>query len=269
MEKDGKNLYFIRSVNRALSVFNSFDTKHLEWGVTDLSIHLNLHKSTVHRLMSLLESEGFLEKNDLNQKYRLSLKFLELGRLVQDSLDARKIAFPFLERLSEDLDKTVHLVVRDKDEAVYIERIDRPDSVVQYTRVGRRLHLHCSAAGKVFLAEMSPGEITRIFENGGPEVYTENTISHITTLIDHVKQIKQKGYAVDNEELEYGLMCVGAPIRNYTGKVVAAVSVSGPPQSFKDREFGRYSDELVKTARIISFKLGFKESQQSAGAAPG
>lgn len=257
-QEDNKNPYFIRSVNRALSVFNSFNSKHLEWGITDLAEQLDLHKSTMHRLMSLLESEGFLEKNQVSQKYRLSLKFLELGRLVQESFDVRKIALPYLQQLSDRVNKTVHLVVRDGNEAIYIEKIDRPDAVVQYSRVGKRLQLHCSAVGKIFLADLSEEEVENLLGRNNFEAYTKNTITTLPELLVQVREVREKGFAFDREELEYGLVCVGAPIKNEAGRVLAGISISGPPHGFTG-VIDRLITELLRTAGDISARLGLKK----------
>ncbi|KKM09794.1 hypothetical protein SY88_16465 [Clostridiales bacterium PH28_bin88] len=260
MTQDREGTQAIRSVRRALEILSSFNADKPEWNLLELSEHLGMHKSTIHRLVLSLCDGGFLERNPSTKKYRLTLKLVELGTLVLSQMDLRKEAFPYLQELSDRVGETVHLVVRDGADAIYIEKVERPNAVVRYSRVGKRLPLYCTAVGKVLLAGRPDEEIRSIVSASSPVALTSNTLTDKEALYEHILRVRSWGFATDNEELEYGLQCFAAPIRNHRGEVVAAVSISGSPVRFQGRE-----QELVaavtETGLSISQRLGFKKGR--------
>ncbi len=250
--------YATRSVQRAIDIITSFSGEKPEQGLSELAAHLGLHKSTAHRLINVLAGSGLLERNPHNGKYRLSLKFFELGSLVMDQMDIRREALPHLQDLSARIGETVHLVIRDYNEAIYIEKVERPNTMVRYSRIGKRIPLHCTAVGKVLLAALPEWELADLLSKCDLSPRTSMTITCPVALMEELARVRTQGYAVDDQELEEGLMCLAAPIRNHQGQVVAAISISGSPARFAEGHIEAKVAELIAAANNISISLGYR-----------
>ncbi|MEW6661808.1 MAG: IclR family transcriptional regulator [Bacillota bacterium] len=247
----------VRSVERAIDILLAFSIQP-EWNLAELSSHLGLHKSTIHRLVLALVKKGLLEKKGPS-KYRLSLKLFELGCAAVEQIDLRHEARLFLQGLSEQFNETVHLVVRDGNEAIYIEKMEPQNAMVRYSRVGKRLPLHCTAVGKVLLSSLPRPDFDALMAGALLVKYTEHTISEPDVLWNHLLGVASCGYAVDNEELEYGLKCVAAPLRDHTGQVVAAISISSSPTRMPESRVPQVVSAIKETALSLSCKLGYKK----------
>ncbi|GAW93780.1 IclR family transcriptional regulator [Calderihabitans maritimus] len=249
--------YTIRSIDRAIDILFCFTKDGSEFSITELAKLLKLHKSTVHRLVITMASRGLLERNPQNGKYRLGLKILELGSLVADRMDLRQRAREFLEELSARYRETVHLVVRDQNEAIYIDKVEPPDAVVRYSRVGKRLPLYCTAVGKVLLAGLPPERVVEIVDTLDLNPLTERTITSRERLVEEVELVRRQGYALDNEELEPGLRCVAAPIWDHRGRVIAACSISGSASRINNQRMEKLIKAVKRTALAISQHMGY------------
>ena len=217
----------IQSVQRAAALLKAFDNGSPELGVTELGRKVNLHKSTVSRLLATLEREGLVERVAGGDKYRLGLEFVRLAALVPHFGDVRDAARPVLLELAGASRETVHLAVLDGDEVINVEQISGPHLVRDTNWVGRRTPLHCVANGKALLAFQAPREIERILDGPLPR-YTERTITDPIRLRDELAEVRERGYAVALGEIEEGLHAVAAPIAGNAGAIIAAVSISGP-----------------------------------------
>jgi len=252
----------IQSIDRALQVFELFSLEKPEWGVTEISKALNIYKSNVHNVLTTLAEKGFVIKDSKTDKYKLGIKFFELGSIVIKNMDLRKIAHPYIEELFKEFNETVHLGILDKGRVVSIEREESNKGLCSHIEIGKRAPLHCTAVGKAIMAYLHEEEINFIIKEKGLEKHTQSTITEKEVLIQDLEKIRVKGYAIDNMEHEVGIRCIAAPIYDYAGKVIASMSISGPSVRITvDKEEG-YAKILVETCRVISKELGYLEGRE-------
>jgi DNA-binding IclR family transcriptional regulator len=256
----GAETYQVRSVLRALELLQAFTPDEPELGVTDLANRLGINKSTVYRLLVTLETGKFVQRDPTTGKYRLGIKLFELGSLVQNLLELRKVARPHLERLQEQCGETIHLAVLDEGQVLYVDKLESPRPVQMYSRVGRRAPAHCTGLGKVLLASLPPEEVDAIIARNGLKRFTENTITDPRKLHDHLALVRQRGYATDNGEHEELIRCAAAPIRDHTGSVVAAVSITTIGVRFDPRRMDELARLVCETATQISYDLGYPQA---------
>jgi len=246
----------IKSIDRALQVLELFSLEKPEWGVTEISKALNIYKSNVHNVLTTLAEKGFVIKESKTDKYKLGIKFFELGSIVIKNMDLRKIAHLYIEELSKEFNETVHLGVLDKGRVVSIEREESDKSLCSHIEIGKRTPLHCTAVGKAIMAYLSEDEINLIIKEKGLEKFTENTITTKKELENEFKKIREQGYAVDNMEHEEGVRCVAGPIRDYTGKVIASMSISGPAFRVNESNIPNIVKKVKEYCDCISKEMG-------------
>lgn len=209
-------------------------------------------------LLNTLSQRGYLEKNPETGRYRLGLRVFEVGSTVLDRMDLPALAGPILQRLVERHEETVHLVVRDGGYVVYIAKRESPRSMRIVSQVGRRLPCHCTGVGKALLAYLPEEELEALVRENGLARYTRNTITDMAALRAELAKIRAQSYAMDNEEIEEGLRCVAAPVRNHTGKVVAAMSVAGPSSRMTPERVSEIIESVKAASWELSHRLGFK-----------
>lgn len=255
-ENDLKPAYSILVLEKTIRLLSRFDAENVEWGVTELSKDLEINKSTVSKILSTLENHRFLTKNSENRKYRLGLRLFELGFMVAEQMDLQKVALPYMEELNKKVGETIHLVVMDGFEIVYINKVEGSQSLRIATRVGGRLPAYCTGVGKVLLAALSPQELNLFLKKAPLKRLTPNTITDPKRLKESFMQIRSQGYALDLEEFSQGLICVAAPIFNYSQKEIGAISISGPSHRMKEKEMEHWIRLIKGTAQQISRQLG-------------
>jgi DNA-binding IclR family transcriptional regulator len=236
-------------------------------GLGELSQKLQLHKSTVHRLVMVLERHKLIERNAANGHYRLGLKLFELGTKAVSQLDLRDRSRPFLERLVLETSETVHLCLLDDSEVVYLDKVEPQRSVRMATSIGRRNPAHCTAVGKAIMAYLPPAQVEAIVRKQGMRAMTSNTITSLFELKKELFAIAERGYSVDNEEIEEGVRCVGCVVRNFSGEPVAAISISGPAFRVTQEKVPALAAAVMAAANGLSRELGFKEEQPASGIA--
>jgi len=255
MAKREKKSYVIQSVTNALNLLEEFKEDRDELGVTELSKRLGLHKNNVFRLLATLESKGFIEQNKATENYRLGVKSLELGQTFIKQLGLVRQAKPFMREIVEKCNEMAYIGVIRQDSVVYLDVEEANQTVKVANRVGWRLPIHCTAIGKAQIAFSSEEELDKLGILDNMERFTPNTIIDKGAFIKHLKEVARQGYALDNEEYNLGVRCVGVALRDYTGRVVGGISVSGP--SF------RMSDEILKREIIPAVKeVGEKVSKR-------
>ncbi len=258
MAKKEKSDYLIQSVSHALDLLEQFHDDVDELGVTELSKRLKLHKNNVFRLLATLESRGYIDQNKITENYRLGLKTLELGQTFVKQMGLLRQSRPVLEWLVRQCNETSYIAILKDFDIIYLDAVETDLTVRVVTRVGSRLPAYCSAAGKAQLAYLSEEEQEKYFSGKELKRYTGNTITNAAELKKELKKITETGYSIDNEELDTGVRCVAAPIRDYTRRIVGAVSISGPSMRLASE---RIEKELVplakKAAEEISVKLGY------------
>lgn len=254
-----KNL--VQSIERASVLLDVLGRYSQGLSLGDLTAEVGLSKGTVHRILSSLVYLGFVRHDPSNRNYSLGFKLVELGNLLLGHLDLRNVARPHLLALAERVQETVHLVIRDYDEALYIDKVDlhpKQAGLQMVSRLGSRIQMHCCSVGKVLLAHLPDSLLEEIIQLKGLPPRTENTITDFARLKAHLKRVQEQGYALDDEENERGIRCVAAPIMNGKRKVVAAISISGPATRMSIDLINNSMKEQVRgTAATISRELGF------------
>jgi IclR family KDG regulon transcriptional repressor len=263
MVKRDKSNYIIQSVSHALDVLEEFKGDAIELGVTELSKKLKLHKNNIFRLLATLEARGYIEQNKSTENYRLGLKSLELGQTFVKQMGLLRQARPTLERLASRANETTYLAVMRNGDVIYLDVVEANQTVRVASRVGLRLPVHCTAVGKVLIASDSEEEIKKRLPDH-LEKRTPRTITDQKALVDHLLKVTKQGYAVDDEEFEEGVRCIAAPVRDYTGNVVAALSISGPAMRMTDK---KVMDDLIQAvkdaAEELSRRLGYQEAAEA------
>jgi len=253
----------VQTIERVSSLFDMVGQNPQGISIRDLSAKLRLPKGTIHRLLSSLAYFGYVRQDPKTRNYFLGLKLVELGNLLLSQLDLRKEAEPFLRDLAERTKETVHMVFLDRNEIVYIDKVETdhtPGGLRMASRVGLRNPAHSCAVGKVLLSHLSEDELNHIIEEKGLPKRTENTMTDPIRLKEQLKSVRIQGYAIDDEENERGIRCVAAPIYNEVGRAVAAVSISGPAFRVTKRVIQeRLKREVTEAALKISQRLGFRE----------
>lgn len=248
--------YRIQAIERAVAILNAFSAEEPELGVTEMAERLGLHKSTVHRFVVNLEAAGFLERDSRSGRYRLGLRIFELGGLVMKGMNLWDEALPFLEGLVRDTGETGHLAVLDGGEAIYVERVEARRALRVPSAIGRGYPAHATNLGKVLLADLPKPELRELVSRKGLHAYTPNTITSLADLEGELDRIREQGFAVDNEEYDEGLRCVGAPILDHSARVVAAIGIGGPVTRVTPERIEPLAEVLREAADGLSRRLG-------------
>jgi DNA-binding IclR family transcriptional regulator len=246
----------IQSVQRATAILEAIAESPQELGVTELGRRLGVHKATASRLLSTLAERDLVERNPATDRYRLGFGFLRLAAVAGARLDLVREARPVLERLAELTGETVNLAALDGDQVVHLDQISSQRAIVTVNWVGRRTPLHCTSNGKVLLANLPAGQQRRLLTRP-LERLTARTIVDRAALQHELARVRARGYAWTREELEVGLNAVAAAVRDASGRVVAAVSVSGPAYRLGAAAIKGTAQATVAAAEEISRRIGF------------
>lgn len=245
----------IQSVDRALSILELFSTRRVELSVTEISNELNLNKSTVFGLLKTLLERGYLHQNMSNSKYSLGLKALEIGSNVQINDVLLQKARPYMKNLSEKFDESVFLAIEDNGEVLYIDRYLGTKTISLNSEIWMRDPIYCTGVGKCLLAFMNEDRREKILRNIKFEKRTKNTITNLKDLRKELEIIHNRGYSVDNEEFENGLICVAAPVANEEKGIVAAISVSTLTVRFDFNTLNDNAAYLVNIAKELEYQI--------------
>ncbi len=246
-----------KTVHKALDILEALAGTADGVSLAKLSQELNMHPSTVHRLLKTLMERRFVRRDPLTRQYALGFRLVELGSAVPYQTHLIETARPILTALVQDVGETANLVVRYQDDAVYIDQVQCNAVVTAFTQTGARAPLHCTGVGKVFLAHSSPGDFERFIEGASLPAYTSHTMTNPYVLKEHLERIRKQGFALDNEERELGTHCLAAPVRDASGAVIAAISVSGPAQRLQENRLNSVASQVRRAAAEISTRMGF------------
>jgi DNA-binding IclR family transcriptional regulator len=253
--------YQVQVLDRALGILDLLADESPELGPSEVSERTGLHKSTVHRLLQVLERHRLIEKKAQNGKYRLGLKLFELGSKAVAQINLRECALPYLERLVLETGETAHICVLDGDRMLSIANVESPRTLRTPSTVGRRTPLHCTSVGKALLAFLPEDEQNELIKKLELTAYTRHTLTKPARLKAELKLIRQLGYAMDDEEIEEGLRCIGAPVMDHSGRVVAAMSIAGPAFRLTENRIPAVARSVIRAANELSIELGYKEKQ--------
>jgi IclR family KDG regulon transcriptional repressor len=247
----------VKSVSRALDIINIVSSEKDGLGVTEIAKQMDINKSSVYRILSTLVQYGYMEQDEETSRYKLGYKFLELSSKLLESIDLRKEAKPYLQELEKETNEVIHLVVYDQGEVIYIEKLEGTETLRMHSKVGKRAPMHCTAVGKAILAHLPSNVVHDILERKGMPRHTDKTITDQDEFLKELAQVKQKGYALDLEENEYGIRCIAVPIFDHAGKVIAAVSISGPTIRMTDERIEQLQERMRQIGKQISARLGY------------
>lgn len=253
----------VQSVFHALQLFEVFRNAENkdEFGVTELSKSLGLHKNNVFRLLATLASRGYIEQNLNTENYRLGIGIFNLGQKFVNKLGILKLARPFMEKIVTDINESVYLGILREGNVIYLDIAETSLPVRVVSRVGKDVPAYCTAIGKVQLAFSSEEEINKIYMGARLKRYTDTTITSLPVLKKELKKVAIDNFAIDNEEFENRVRCIAVPVKDYLGIPVAALSVTGPACRMTE---SRMEKEILpiakKYAREISKRLGYQEA---------
>lgn len=249
---------YVQTLERSLDILEVLAHAEEPLGVTEIGNRISLHKSTVHRILQTLCHRGYVEKERENERYHLGIKIVELGIRFLNDLEIRKVASPYLADLAKSLDEVVNLVLPDDGEVVYIDKTESSHVVSMQSKVGRRAPMHCTAVGKAILSTLPENEVLHILDVKGMPRHTTTTITDPKKLLENLREIRESKIAVEEEENEIGIICLGTPVFDYSGRVIGAVSVSGPASRMQEKGIDRIGEALKNAGEQISANLGFR-----------
>lgn len=252
----GRSLAGAQVVDRVIDILETFTRLGPELGVSDISRALGLKKATAHRLLASLRRRGIVAQDSQTRRYRLGMKLWELGQMATTQVDWLERVKPFLQQLTDLTGETTHLAVLNDGQVLYVEKVESSHSLRMPSQVGRRLPAHCTGVGKALIAFLPEEVVRSLVARRGLPSFTPNTITDPDRLEAELAAIRERGYSVDNEEIEEGLVCIGAPVRDHSSHVVAAVSIAGPSSRLRPETIERHARSVVRIARDISAALG-------------
>lgn len=246
------------TVVKTLRLLDYFTADRPECGLSDLSRAARMPKATVARCLAALEQTGFLAQDPETKNYRLGYKLMELGNLVRDQIELRKVALPFMVALRDKSGESVHLTAVVDGEGTYLEKVDSLQPIRLWTRLSGRGPLYAGASRKILLAYLTEEEIDAVIKKGLVK-FTDRTITDPDALREHLRGIRERGWAISAGELFPESASVAAPIRDDTGKVVAGLSIAGPASRFTDERVAELIPMVVEAANAISRTLGYRQ----------
>ena len=251
-----KREYNIASLQRGLRVLQLLGQAGRGLPASEIAKLSGLPVSTVHRFLVNLEAGGFLSKDELSN-YHLGVACVSLGQAAREQLDVRKASLAHLEQLNRSTRETVHLTVRHKLTAVYIEKLDSPEPLRIHSRIGASVPLYCTAVGKVMLAYLGDEERDRAVNEMELRRFTENTVGNIQELQTQLARVRKDGFACDLEEHEPHIRCIAAPVFDHAGAVNASLSVTGPAVRMSTARLREIAPLVREAGLKISHDLGF------------
>lgn len=248
----------VRVIERAFDIIELLAASDRPLSLSDIAKGTGMSKSTVHRLLNTLNFRHYVDKNP-EGSYTIGLKLIELASMHINSLELLTEAKPVLTALMRDLNLTSHMGILDGNEVVYLEKLDLYPNTRLYTQVGFRSPAYCSSMGKCLLSCLSGDELDLALYGCDFKRYTPNTITDIREFKRYLKVVRQQGWAMDNEEYQLGHRCVGAPVYDYRGTPVAAISASGSLAQITDQNLDMVIREVKQAAKDLSRKMGYIE----------
>ncbi len=246
----------VPAVDRAARILALMRQESRYFSISELAREMGLSKGTVRDILVTLQHHGLVERDEETRRYRLGYGLLELGAAVLARLDLRSIARPFLRQVVERTGETVFLGVLDGDRVMILDKEEAPGDLKITSPVGRRIPLTAGCFGKVFLAYLEPRERRALLARRGLPRFTDRTITDMGQYLDALAQVREQGFALDDEEYLDGVRAAGAPVFDLRGKVAGALAVVGLASRIDERKMREIVDEVVRAAHEVSLRLG-------------
>lgn len=255
-EKDQLN----QSSDRLLRVIEYMAGIRLPIRLVDLAENLGMSQATVLRYLRSLCQQGYVYQDEVSGCYAMTWRICQISDSIKVNMSLRAMASPFLNALSNDLNASICLVIPYENGTMYLDFIQKPCmSMTTLIRIGRNAPIHCTGSGKVLLSSYSERRVQEIIDAVGLEAVTPNTITDKQRLLDELAEIRNKGYALDNEECELGVRCVSVPLYDYSGNVAAAISATDDSELMTDARIETILVQLKQAAKQISYRMGCTE----------
>lgn len=249
----------IQVIERMMALLDALASYPDPVSLKELAAATGLHPSTAHRILNDMVAKRFVDRSEPGT-YRLGMRLLELGNIVKSRLNVREAALPFMQALHRKTQQTVNLSVRQGDEIVYIDRAFSERSGMQVVRaIGGRAPLHLTSIGKLFLSVDDTKLVRAYATRTGLAGNNKNSITDLAKLERELSLVRARGYARDNEELELGVRCIAAAVRDDAGRLIAGLSISAPADRLKDE----WLEDLIATANDISAVLGYRAAESA------
>ena len=249
-----------QSSDKLLSLIEILSQQPEPLRLQDISRLSGLNASTALRFISALARRGYIAQDIDTGRYYLTFKLCGIAQSISQSLSVRVIALPFLRRVAQAFNESCNLAVESNMSVLYVEVVNSPARTLLSTqRIGTAAPMHCTGVGKLLLSQYDAQELTPLITARPLEKFTEHTITCPGLLARELEGIRAAGYAYDNQECESGARCVAAPVRDFSGKIVAGISVSGPAVRMSDEHIAQHLPHLLETARQVSQQLGYEE----------
>lgn len=244
------------SVEKSFQIIETMASERQPMRLQDIAQSTGIPSSTALRMLTTLLTLGYVAQDHATLRYYLSLKFAYLGNCVTSQLSIRDIAHPILMTLAKTCGESVYLAKEQNSDVVYIDISDGPDNMLKITQyIGKRVPMHCTGVGKIMLLNYTAEEIHSMVEERGMPARTKNTITSYDELMRELDSIRERGYALDDEECELGARCIAVGITDYSGKIVAGISMSGPISRMTVKRIEEVSPIVINAAKDISRKL--------------
>lgn len=247
----------VQSIDRLFDVIEVLSVHPRGMALTELAGRVGLHASTTHRLLAALSERGYVQKDAETGRYRLTMRLFEIGSRVVNGMNLLSVSRPYLEHLADLTGETIHLVARDGHEVVYLYKEDTRESVVRMASfVGLRNPMYCTGVGKSILAYLPEPEVADIWLHTDITRFTAHTIVEYSDLIADLVKVRQRGWAVDREEHELGVLCVAAPILDFRQAPIGAISISAPSARMSEEKIIFGARAVCSCTKAISGLLG-------------
>lgn len=260
--KNNEEQYQVSTVVKALDILKTIGTH--EMNASEICQKLSLNKTTVHRLLLTLQNEKFIERDESTKKYRIGLKMLELCCSRLSDIELLTEARPYLIDLANTIQKPTHLGIYSAGNVIYVDKIEVLPKIRMYSQIGKSIPVHCSSLGKALLLNHTDNEILSILEQYGMHSYTPNTITDPSVYLKQITQGRMDGYTVDLGEHEETVCCIAAPLYDYRGKIIAAISSSfyAQDEPLNELNLNKAASCICQAAEKISQQLGWNKEIQ-------
>jgi len=263
MTEDTQDTFYNKSLERALQIMNAFRADRQELTIGQLAEILDLARATVTRLCATLVKYDYLRKDPESKKYSLGIRLFDLGSIVFDSFSLRRVASPHLSRLQIKVGKTIYLGVMDNDELLYIDKREDPRNPVSFTsRVGTRRPPYWGMLGIVLMAYLPKRDAERLLQKYPLVGRTKKSITSNEEYMERLSKVRKQGYYVELDEVFEGIGGVSAPVRDYSGNVIASIGVGFISSSVDSKGLKRIIKEVTETSGIISREMGFVSKEE-------
>lgn len=257
-----KPKYPVQTVGNAIEILEILakDMSSHGVGVTDISREMNMGKSSVHRILDTLLYYGYVIKDAETSRYRLGWGLYTIGQRVPQQNQIFSLDSAYLIELSKKTGYTVNLGVRDRDEVIIISKLEGTNAGLRVgIQVGEHEPIHATALGKMLISDMTDADVADLLQFTEFHKFTDNTVSNIGELLDGLKTVRERGYAMDDQEFAVGMICLSMPIRDYTGNIIAAVSVSSPSNHMNGERIAFITGNLRECCSRISWNMGYRK----------